>query len=151
MENKQLEKIRHSLAHLLAMAVLEKYPGTRLGIGPAIENGFYYDFEFPDGNQFDETQLIELEVVIRKLISADIKFEQKELSGTEAKKQFANQQYKLELIEELEQAGEKISMYASGDFTDLCAGPHVATTKEIAPQAFKLTHCWCLLAWRRKK
>ena len=131
-----LEKIRHSLSHLTAMAVLEKFPKAKLGIGPAIENGFYYDF---GDIKISETDLPELEKKIRELIKQNLKFEKKFVSFVETKKIFSGQQYKLELIKELNKNKEKISVYQSGDFTDLCAGPHVISSSEINPDAFKLT------------
>jgi len=131
-----VENIRHSLSHLLAMAVLEKFLKTELGIGPNIENGFYYDF---GGIKISETDLPELEKKIRELIKQNLKFEKKFVSFVETKKIFSGQQYKLELIKELNKNKEKISVYQSGDFTDLCAGPHVISSSEINPDAFKLT------------
>ncbi len=141
MENKsKIDEIRHSLAHLLAMAVQKKHPEIKLGIGPAIENGFYYDFDFSElDHSPSEDCLPKLENFIRELIKQDIKFEKEEISADEARKIFAGQPYKLELIEELEKAGKKISIYRSGDFVDLCAGPHIESTKELDPGAFKLT------------
>ena len=131
-----VENIRHSLSHLLAMAVLEKFLKTELGIGPTIENGFYYDF---GGIKISETDLPELEKKIRELIKQNLKLEKKFVSFVETKKIFSGQQYKLELIKELNKNKEKISVYQSGDFTDLCAGPHVISSSEINPDAFKLT------------
>lgn len=132
-----IESIRHSLAHLMAMAVLDMFPKAKLGIGPTIENGFYYDFDLPE--QLTPEQLPKLEKKIKELIKQDVKFEREEISADKAKEIFANQPFKLELIEELENSGEQISIYKSGDFTDLCAGPHVEFSKEINPDAFKLT------------
>lgn len=134
MENS--EKIRHSLSHLLATAVLDKWPEAKLGIGPTIENGFYYDF----GNvTVSPEDLKDLEKKIKKLIGGKIAFERSEIPATEAKDLFKSQNFKLELISELEEKGEKISVYKSGNFTDLCAGPHVENSKEINADAFKLT------------
>ena len=133
-----IENIRHSLSHLLAMAVLEKYPGTKLGIGPAVETGFYYDFEFPENSSLTDADLNILEEKMRQLISQDIKFVRGELSADDAKKMFSQEPYKLELIEDLEKDGQQMSTYASADFTDLCAGPHVDSTKDIPAAAFKL-------------
>lgn len=132
----KLEKIRHSLSHLLAMAVLEKFPEAKLAIGPTVEDGFYYDF---DGIKISEENLLALEDKVRELIKAKIDFEKEEIDEKEAKKIFKDQPYKLELIEELAKDGESISIYKSGDFTDLCRGPHVDNTKEIDQDAFKLT------------
>src|SRR3989339_1741148 len=150
-----IEQIRHSLAHLMAMAITSKHPEVKLGIGPTIENGFYYDFDLSavalsEGGLTSE-QLPKLEKSIKEIIKQNIKFEKKEISAQEAKEIFKDQPFKLELIDELEKGTRpqtpersyggqgKISIYKSGDFTDLCAGPHVASTKEIDPNAFKLT------------
>jgi len=130
----KLEKIRHSLAHLLAHAVLELYPETKFGIGPAIENGFYYDFEFK--KPITNEDLPRIEMKMKELVKSNIKFERKLISKEKAKEIFKTQPYKLELIEEIEE--KKISIYKSGKFIDLCKGPHVKSTKEIDPQAFKL-------------
>lgn len=135
-QDDNLEKIRHSLAHILAMAVLEKLPKAKLGIGPVIESGFYYDFDIKD---LKESDLPALEKRMKELIKQDLKFEKKEITASEAKKNFAKQPFKLELIKDLQKEKKKISIYKSGDFIDLCAGPHVDSTKEINPDAFKLT------------
>lgn len=137
-EEKQLFKARHSLSHLLATAVLARHPKAKLGIGPVIEHGFYYDFDFPES--FSDKELARLEKDIRKLIAQHISFKKKEVSYAQAKKLFADNPYKLELIEELKKNKKKITVYESGDFTDLCSGPHIKNTKEINPDAFALTH-----------
>ena len=134
----QIEKIRHSLAHLLVMAVLKKHPYAKLGIGPIIENGFYYDFNF--GKEiFSDKDLPELEKIIKEFIKEGLVFKKEKIKYEEAKKFFSEQPYKLELIEELNTSKNPITIYKSGDFIDLCAGPHVKSTKEINPDAFKLT------------
>jgi len=133
-KSKKIEKIRHSLAHLLASAIQELYPGTKFGIGPAIENGFYYDFEFQ--KEISEKDLPKIENKMRELIKKNIKFEKEIISKNEAKKIFQDQIYKLELIEELPE--DKVSIFKSGNFIDLCQGPHVKNTKEINPNSFKL-------------
>jgi len=127
-----LDKKRHSLSHLLAMAVLEKFPKAKLAIGPIIENGFYYDF---DDIKISDEDLSGLEKKMRDLIAQDLKFQKKNITATEAKKIFKTQSYKLDLIKDL----KNITTYTSGDFTDLCAGPHIKSTKEINPEGFKLT------------
>ena len=132
----KIETIRHSLAHILAYAVQELSPGTKFGIGPAIENGFYYDFDLPRALTADD--LPKIEEKMRELIKQNIKFEKKIISKEEAKKIFKDQPYKLELIEEVARVGP-VSIYQSGDSVDLCQGPHVKSTKEINPKAFKLT------------
>ncbi|MCK4386670.1 MAG: threonine--tRNA ligase [Candidatus Pacebacteria bacterium] len=135
MENnkEQLEKIRHSLAHLLASAVLKIDPEAKLAIGPAVENGFYYDFDL--SKKFEEKNLRKLEKEMRKLISQKLDFIKEEISKPEAKKLFTDQPYKLELLGDLENP----IIYRTGDFTDLCEGPHIKNTSEINPDAFKLT------------
>ncbi len=135
--NDNLERARHSLAHLMASAIVIKYPTVKLGIGPTIEGGFYYDFDLPEKITLEE--LPKLEKSIKELIKKDIKFEKEEISAKKAKEIFKDQPFKLELIEELEIAGEKISIYKSGDFIDLCVGPHIESSKEIDPDSFKLT------------
>jgi threonyl-tRNA synthetase len=132
----KLEKIRHSLAHLLAMAVLEKFPEAKLGIGPVIENGFYYDF---GDISLSAENLPKLEKRIVELVKENIKFAREEISEKEAKEIFSNQQFKLELIEELKNNNQPVIIYKSGNFVDLCAGHHIDSTQEISPGAFKLT------------
>jgi threonyl-tRNA synthetase len=131
----KIETIRHSLAHILATAVRELFPGTKFGIGPAIENGFYYDFELP--KTIADEDLPKIEQKMRQIIKENLKFEKKIISKKEAEKIFKNQPYKLELIKELTETRSR-SVYQSGNFIDLCKGPHVKSTKEI-PDAFKLT------------
>ena len=131
---KKIEKIRHSLAHILALAVQELYPGTKFGIGPAIENGFYYDFDLP--KKITQEDLPRIERKMKDLIKENIKFKKKIVSKREAEEIFKDQPYKLELIKEIE--SENVSIYESGKFVDLCAGPHVKSTKEIDLNAFKL-------------
>jgi len=118
--------------------VKAKYPETKLGIGPTIDNGFYYDFDLGE-NKLTETDLPELEKTMRNLVSDNLIFTPKTISPAEGKELFAREPYKLELIQELADKKEEITIYQSGDFIDLCAGPHVANTGEIARDAFKLT------------
>ncbi len=132
------DKIRHSLSHLLAIAVKAKYPKAKLGIGPTIENGFYYDFDF-GATIPPENELLNLEKEMRALVSKNIAFIREEISPDQAREIFASEPYKLELINELDEKGENISIYRSHDLVDLCAGPHVASTNEIARDAFRLT------------
>ncbi len=131
----KIETIRHSLAHILAAAVQEMYPGTKFGIGPSIENGFYYDFDFPQS--ISPTDLPKIEKKMREMIKKNISFKKSKLSKSDFDKLFKNQSYKLDLIKELTR--ETITIYESGDFIDLCKGPHIKSTKEINPEAFKLT------------
>jgi threonyl-tRNA synthetase len=136
MEKNNLYNIRHSLSHLLAGAVLSFYPDAKLAIGPAIDNGFYYDFEF--SAPISDKDLGKIEQKMRELLKKWSTFEKKEISIKEAQEMFAGNPYKLELIADIEKEGAKPTIYISGDFTDLCAGPHVATTKEIPSGGFKL-------------
>jgi len=129
----QLKKIRHSFAHLLAMAILKVDPQAKLAIGPAIENGFYYDFDL--SKKIEESDLVKLEKEIKKIISQKLDFKKEEISKQEAEEIFKDQPYKLELLAEI----EKIVVYHTGDFTDLCEGPHVTNTNELSPNTFKLT------------
>jgi len=132
-----LDPIRHSLAHLLAAAVLKEFPDAKLAIGPTIENGFYYDFLLP--RSLSPEDLKTFEKTMRDLAKKDLPFVGKEVSATEAKKLFADQPFKLELIKEFLDAGEKLTVYHTGDiFVDLCRGGHVTNTKEIPLDGFKL-------------
>ena len=133
MEN--IEKIRHSLSHIMGSAVLEFWPKTKLGIGPAIENGFYYDFEFQKSLVTED--LIKIENRMKELIKENQEFIGKKVSKIIARKLFKNQPYKLELIKEL--SDKTVGTYKNGNFLDLCKGGHVENTKEIEPNAFKLT------------
>ena len=138
MEKQKIDLVRHSLSHLMSMAVQELYPSVGLGVGPVIENGFYQDYDLPE--VISPEILPKLEKRMRELIKKDIKFEQRDMDFDEALKIYKNDPYKTELINDLKAAGEKkVSFYKSGDFDNLCLGPHVASTKEIDPQAFKLT------------
>ncbi len=134
----QLNNKRHSLAHLLASAVLEQYPDAKLGIGPVIDNGFYYDFIFSSPLSTDD--LPKLEKRMKELAKSNLDFERQEKSYAEAKDFFKdkNQDFKLDLISELEKSGEQISLYQTGEFIDLCRGGHVVNTSEIDTDSFKL-------------
>jgi len=112
----------------MAYSVQELFPGTKFGIGPAIEQGFYYDFDLP--KPISDENLPKIEAKMRELIKQDIKFEKKIVSKKEAKEIFKSQPYKLELIEELARVGP-VSIYQSGDFVDLCRGPHVKSTLQL--------------------
>ena len=130
-----LEKLRHSTAHLLAAAVTELYPDAKYGIGPAVQDGFYYDFDF--GKPISESDLGAIESRMRRLAQADIPFEHEILTRQEAVDEFQKrgQDYKLELIRDKVE-GNEVSVYRTGEFLDLCRGPHVASTKDL--KAFKL-------------
>jgi threonyl-tRNA synthetase len=149
-----LHKLRHSVSHVMAQAVLEKFPEGKVAIGPPIENGFYYDFDLP--RSLTPEDLEEIEARMREIITEGHDFVYREVSEEEARQLFADQPYKLELIDGILAAGTdeaahlewadgnpldekpKLSIYTSGPFTDLCRGPHVSNTKEIRPNAFKL-------------
>ena len=132
-----MDELRHSLAHLLAAAVLNLYPDTKLTIGPAIENGFYYDFEF--SSPISDTDLPKIEKVMKKILPTWKKFTHKEILEKEGREIFKDNPYKFELVQEIATKGEKITLYTSGDFTDLCRGGHVENpAKEIDTDAFKL-------------
>jgi threonyl-tRNA synthetase len=133
-----LQRLRHSTAHVLAQAVTETFPGTKLGIGPAIEDGFYYDFEPP--RPLGDEDLPRLEARMREIIAGGEPFVCRVLSPGEARELFRDQPYKLELIDALDREGAVISTYRQGSFEDLCRGPHVAGTGEIPADAFRLTH-----------
>ncbi len=136
--NDKLIRARHSLAHLLAIEVLRHDPAAKLAIGPWIDDGFYYDFEFSPGKTPAPEDLAKFEEGMRASIAANPPFLLADISADEARARFAAQPYKLELIEELAAKGEKLTTYQTGDFVDLCAGPHVAAAGEIAPDSFKL-------------
>jgi threonyl-tRNA synthetase len=133
--------VRHDAAHVLATAVMELYPGVKVSIGPPIEDGFYYDFEFPAGVKVSEDDFARIEERMREHIEADEPFERSELPASEAVERFRaeGQDYKVELIEDLvrDEGVETVSLYRNGPFTDLCRGPHGPSTKRI--KAFKLT------------
>ena len=136
-KNEKLHNLRHSLAHLLAAAVLEMYPDTKNTIGPSIEDGFYYDFEF--SSPISDKDLPKIERKMKEILKSWKEFESEEKSGKEAKEYFKKNEYKIELIEEIIGKGEKITFYKCGDFTDLCRGGHLENpAKEIKPDSFKL-------------
>lgn len=129
-----LEVLRHSASHLLAQAVKRLYPGTKLGIGPAIKDGFYYDLDVPQ--QISEEALLKIEQEMRRIVKENLPITRKVLTKEEAKALFAEKEeiYKLELIEELPDS--EVSIYEQGEFLDLCRGPHVPSTSHI--KHFKL-------------
>lgn len=137
MADEKLQTIRHSCAHVMAEAILKLFPGTKIAIGPAIDNGFYYDFDFPTDTKFTEDDFQTVEKEMRKIIAGNHNFERKEVSKEEALKLFSGQDYKIELINDLPE-GETITTYEQDGFLDLCRGPHVSNTREINAQAFKL-------------
>ena len=146
-EESKLYRLRHSAAHVMAQAVLEKFPEGKVAIGPPIEDGFYYDFDLP--RPLTPEDLEEIEARMREIIKHDSAFVKEEVSAEEARHIFADQPYKLELIDGLEEGGvdehgnvvdEKpvISIYKSDAFVDLCRGPHLESTGKIHPKAIKL-------------
>jgi len=155
MENKNIELQRHSMAHLVATAIQKLYPNAKFGVGPIVENGFYYDIDF--GNNIIEEDLKKIEKQTKKMISQNLKFERSEMKIDEAIKYFEKlgQIYKVELLQDLKSKGttrlsdeekneigeqvENVSIYKTGDFVDLCRGPHVETSKELCVDGLKLT------------
>ncbi|PIR94673.1 threonine--tRNA ligase [Candidatus Falkowbacteria bacterium CG10_big_fil_rev_8_21_14_0_10_39_11] len=142
MENDNLKKMRHSLAHIMAQAVLKLYPEAKLAIGPDIDNGFYYDFDLGQ-ESFSPEALKKIEKQMKKIVAGNQKFEQYSLPISEAKEKLAANPYKVDLIEALEKAGEtEIGFYKNIDgngqtmFDDMCRGPHVSSTKGVG--AFKV-------------
>ena len=135
--DEKLQVVRHSCAHVMAEAVKHLFPGTKIAIGPAIDNGFYYDFDFPTDHKITEDDFAAVEKEMRKIIASGAEFTRKEVSREEALKLFADEPYKVELIKDLPEDAV-ISTYEQDGFMDLCRGPHVASTKEINAQAFKL-------------
>ncbi len=146
-ENSALYRTRHSTAHIMAQAVLEKFPEAKIAIGPAIEDGFYYDFDLP--RPLTPEDLESIEKCMRGIIQSKVTFERKVVSAEEARQVFKDQPFKLELIAGLEEGKldddgnpllekPEISLYTQGGFTDLCRGPHVQISTEINPMAIKL-------------
>ncbi len=135
--DEHLQTVRHSLAHVMAEAIQHLFPGAEFAIGPAIENGFYYDIDFKE-KKITEEDFPAVEKEMRKILAGNFDFVRKELSRDEALKLFEGHQFKTELINDLPEDAT-ISIYTQDDFTDLCRGPHVSNTKEINAQAFKLT------------
>ena len=135
-----LELIRHDAAHVLAAAVLELYPGVKISIGPPIDGGFYYDFDFPAGVTLSDADFEAIEAKMSEHVAADEPFAREEVSVPEALQRFREQEqpYKVELIEDLvrDQGIDTVSLYTNGNFTDLCRGPHAPSTKRI--KAFRL-------------
>jgi len=159
-QNNDLEIKRHSLSHILAAAVLKLWPNAKLAIGPAIENGFYYDFDFDNApalrrlkkdktdkcettpTRISEEDLVKIEEEMKKIIKQDLPFTRSELTIVKAlaREKKTKQVYKEELIKDLKKTHEaKVSYYRLGDFIDLCRGPHLASSGQIKPDSFKLT------------
>jgi len=135
MSSNKLEIMRHSTSHLLASAVIELWPDTKLAIGPAVKDGFYYDLEF--ASPVSDADLPKIEVKMAEIKARNLDFVKKEISSDEANKIFVDQPFKLELIEDLKKEGvKKVLTYSTGKFIDLCIGPHVENTSDIGE--FKL-------------
>ena len=130
-----LDILRHSSAHLLAQALRRLHPNIKLGVGPAIENGFYYDTDNGEGFQVSEEELPEIEALMQKLVQEDFPIEGRVVTHQEAKEMFKNDPYKLEIIHDLPE-DETLTVYSQGEFTDLCRGGHVPSTGYI--KHFKL-------------
>ena len=134
-KNEKLDMLRHSTAHVMAEAVMKLFPGSKVAIGPSIENGFYYDFDLTRPIKAED--LTEIEKEMRRIVSGNHDFIREEVSKEKALELFKDQPYKIELINDLP-ADATISIYTQDGYTDLCRGPHIANTKEINPQSFKL-------------
>ena len=131
-----IETIRHSLAHVMAAAVKKLHPEVKFAGGPAIENGFYYDFDTE--YRFSEADFDKIEKEMRALIKSDGRFERREVSLAEAKEIFHDQPYKMEWLNEYDANGEVLSIYTFRDFVDLCRGPHVESSKDLPRDGFKI-------------
>ncbi len=134
-EDEKLNILNHSCAHLLAQAVKHLYPEAKFWVGPVIEEGFYYDIDLGDITLTDD-DLVKIEKEMKKCAKADKRIYREELSKTEALEKFKGDPYKIDLIERMDEDNTVISCYTQGDFTDLCRGPHVETTKKM--KYFKL-------------
>lgn len=133
---RSIEVFRHSCSHVMAYAMQELFGDVKFAYGPAVENGFYYDFGLP--NSLLDENLVEIENKMKEIIARKLDFVRKEVSVEEAKKIFADQPYKLQTIEKLDNASELLSVYYLGDYVDLCRGPHVSNTSEIPVDCFKI-------------
>ncbi len=131
-----LYKKRHSIAHVMAEAVLDLFPNTKIAIGPPIKDGFYYDFEFK--KQITEDSLLDIENRMREILKTGSSFEKEIISVEQALEIFKDEPYKIDLIKNFDLQNE-VSIYKSHNFVDLCRGPHVENMNKIDPKAFKLT------------
>lgn len=136
-DSTDLNPLRHSLAHLLGAALTDLYPGTQLTIGPAIDNGFYYDALLPE--KLSDGDLVQVEARMRELAADWAGFERHEVTPDEARARFAGNPFKLELIDEIAAKGEPVTLYTSGSFTDLCRGGHVESMQDVDLKGFALT------------
>ena len=135
--NQTLQEKRHSLAHVLGAALCKRFPGTKLAIGPPTEEGFYYDAELPETLSVDDLPALEEEM--RSILATWSTFDCEKISHKEAKERFKDNPYKLEIIDTLIAQGEEITVYTSGEFSDLCEGGHISNVSLIAPKSFALT------------
>ncbi len=136
--NNDLEIVRHSLAHILAMAILKRDPDAKLGTGPATDDGFFYDILFSEGKGVSPEDFKSIVDDMRAIVKRNLPFVRKTLSPDEARARFADNPFKLEIIGEAESRGEEITVFETDDFVDLCAGPHVETTGDIDLLSFSL-------------
>jgi threonyl-tRNA synthetase len=134
-DNQKLKALRHSTEHILTQAMLKLYPGLKMAMGPATDEGFYFDFDYD--NKISKDSFPKIEAEMHKIIAKNLAFKKKVISIKEARKLFAGNEYKQEWLDEIEERGEKVTVYWTGDeFVDLCSGPHVTSTGKI--KAFKL-------------
>lgn len=133
-----LSNLRHTCSHVLAAVLTKLYPGIKLGIGPVIEHGFYYDVDSP--TPITDNDLPAIEKAMKKFIAGNVPMTGEEVTASEARDRQFDQPYKLELIEEFAEEGKNLSLYTLGNFTDLCKGGHLENTKEITADAIQLTH-----------
>ncbi len=136
MDKQKTTELRHSLAHLLGASIVELYPGSKLTLGPAIDDGFYYDVD--PSSPIKEEDLTKIEAKMRELLTTWSTFQKKEVTSDEAHMEFATNEYKKELIDQILDKGEPLTFYTSGNFTDLCRGGHIENMQDIDPSAFKL-------------
>ncbi|MBW2459594.1 MAG: hypothetical protein JRI68_34185, partial [Deltaproteobacteria bacterium] len=135
----ELYRVRHSLAHVMADAVRQLYPGTKLGFGPPVDNGFYYDFDLPESIAAED--LPKIEKAMRRILNKGSDFAREDLDAAAATERIAgmDEPFKLELARELSESDTPtISFYSHGEFTDVCEGPHVESTRKLRKVAFKL-------------
>src|SRR5215207_4200629 len=149
-EESQLYRIRHSAAHIMAEAMLERFPNAHIAIGPPIEDGFYYDFELPRAVTEEDLQWVENRM--KEIIRGKHEFKMREVTPQEALNEFKDQPYKVELINdlmngrvdengaEIAKPAERLTFYTQDTFTDLCRGPHVQNTSEMNPDAISITY-----------
>ncbi|HWQ59616.1 MAG TPA: threonine--tRNA ligase [Candidatus Fimivivens sp.] len=138
MKHYEIDVIRHSLAHILAMAILKHDPDAKLGTGPATDDGFFYDVLLSDGKTLTPEDFDGIVADMRAIVKENLSFVRKSVTTDEARERFTNNPFKLEIIDEADARGEEITVYETGTFVDLCVGPHIETTGDIDPDAFVL-------------